>query len=304
MNFFKYTFLICFLWSLCCNAQEVNPLEQLPLPTGKVKSVTCNNYLYQDSMGQAIKTGSSMDINFYNRKGFLIKYSSYDSGKLERTTVYSYKDTFISDISTYNSKKELIEKYAYERPSKDLLTINHYRNGKIEETIKSTYSLDSKVGEEKRYTGEGKLYFVCKNYFNERQQLIRKEIFDSTGLKAEDVYKHNDKSKLLAIISKNGTQKLFHYDTAGYLTEYLELLPNKVEKMKKSYTYNSKGMLSHVDISFDRRFWDLQSDFSIDYIYSAYDYEYDDNGNLIKFFAYRNGSKKPELEKDYTINYY
>lgn len=208
-------------------------------------------------------------VEYINYKGsqnkLLFKQSiTYDSKKRKiredrfngtenMVIIYNYDDKDrITDITKYNEFKEIEQKRIFEYSGKicNVSIINGY-DEKIGKII-NKYDDHNNIIETTEFDESGKVQE--KYYFTFEDNLLKVKTKYALGnfIYKED-YKYDSKGNLIEIVKeqpKGNTvvSNIYRYDGNGNLLEEEWYDNNPTENSKKTYFYNSKGILEKVEV--------------------------------------------------------
>ena len=174
------------------------------------------------------------------------------------------------------------EEYEYDINGNCIKSIQQYPEGTCEGYIEYQYDEEGRKIEESEYSGDGTWYETQKWQYNEMGIIIKvdvEQLYVDEEYWREYVYDEN--SRLVKIVAYTGSDGNYRetgvcttyvYDDAGNVLE--ESMFDSINEWTTKYTYNELGQ--NISMAKYRNSEELKE---------YYEYEYDENGRLVKKYA-------------------
>lgn len=255
-------------------------------------------YADNDKLNQ-IDKGSGYRRYFYeyNDDGSLKTHSNQEATSQEGREVYKY-DYFYDDNGSMNR----ISQYKYG----DEISRTIYKHDDTGRVISETiYNENGDFSQANEYSLDTQGNIIKKLHFSKSDSLLFKIVydFDLNGLLLKQTYfkvPSNSKEKTEEY-AETHNQLTYKYDSRKYLVSITETLPKNSEFLSKiEFEYDNDGnLLKAKRYRFESN---KQENINIDTIYS---YEYDDKNNVTKFMieGIERQSNKLEIVSNYTYEY-
>lgn len=245
--------------------------------------------------------GNSSTEYEYDDQGRLLEITEYEEGKRASVTKYEYdkKGNLIEEtVVSYVEVEELRSRREYSYDSKNNMTESisySYENGIETQTSRTEYSYDKKgnLSESTHYDASDNETSQTEYTYDKKGNLIATETYEDNQLARSEVYEYDKKGNETLYVN-------YLYDEDGQKNEWWrdEAVYDKKGNLLESTTYRNGELSSEFTYEYDKNGNRLK--FTYIY-YSDYyesgkvvyvdEYEYDEKGHLKKISYYSDGVK-------------
>lgn len=272
-----FILLAAFVTYSCSNSKKNDlPMQEV---SGKVKSIRTTGYKAVEKFGEIsegdVLSGDGLNnIIKFNKEGYITEISNFNNkGDLVKKSIYVFDDDGkIIKINIYDGNGDEIGRTVYTYDSDDRVTkiVDYDKSGKINFTQKLEWEGDKVI--KNLFIDDNSVGNYIINEFK-GSHLVKSVTFDKDGVKTGE-YTEYENDKLTRIVTPEYTISL---------------------------TYNDKGLCSFIE---NGQIYITNAYYRLKGASYQYEYEYDEKDNWIRKVEKNNQSKKAERIFIREIEYY
>lgn len=331
MNFSKAVFAFTILFVLSgFGPADPSKKDKSPdkerIRISKIKTQTISTYDYE--FGCPKKTGMVTEKNKFDKNGNLTESVSFNKdGKMFEIVTYEYNSKNLLGAITYykaDGSADIIDTLEYNLKGDKLKETQYSGEGVVQNVEISRYSENGDLEESVYYSADGKVLWKSVFSYDKLERITAKTNLEIGGIIAEREIIRRDEMGNTIEYSKIGNDNsiiaktVSRYNLEGKKTEEVNYNPNGTISTKDEFVYDdSKNMVEYIHhdnglqqpiksvAQFNKRGQLVnKGEFnSTGMISNKQTFEYDKNGNIIKWIKFDILNEPFELT-EYTYEYY